>query len=105
MTSFTASQIAERVRGEVVGDGSTPLTVFSSADHARSGDLTFADKPEYFIAAEQSPAAAILVSGSFSSANKVLIRVSNARVAVARLLPFFFPPDQYPQGIHPSAII
>ena len=103
--SFTAAQIAERVRGEVLGDGSTPLTGFASADHARAGDLTFADKPEYFAAAEQSAAAAILVPGGFSSTKKVLIRVPNPRVAVARLLPVFFPPDQQPQGIHPSASI
>jgi len=103
--SFTAAQIAERVRGEVLGDGSTPLTGFASADQARAGDLTFADKPEYFVAAEQSAAAAILVPAGFSSTKKVVIRVPNPRVAVARLLPVFFPPDQHPQGIHPSAII
>jgi UDP-3-O-[3-hydroxymyristoyl] glucosamine N-acyltransferase len=103
--SFTASQIAERVKGEVIGDGSTPLTGFATADNARAGDLTFADNEEYFAAAEQSAASAILVSGNFSSSKKVLIRVANARITVARLLPVFFPPDQHPQGIHPSAII
>ena len=40
-----------------------------------------------------------------SSSRKVLIRVADARIAVARLLPVFFPPDQHPQGIHPSATI
>ncbi|MDB6025727.1 MAG: lpxD, partial [Verrucomicrobiales bacterium] len=91
--SFTAAQIAEQVRGEVLGDTSTLLTGFSAADNARAGDLTFADKEEYFLAAEQSAASAILVSGSFNSAstNKVLIRVANARIATARLLPIFFP--------------
>jgi UDP-3-O-[3-hydroxymyristoyl] glucosamine N-acyltransferase len=103
MISFTASQIAERVQGEVSGDGSTSLTGFSSADHARAGDLTFADKEDYLAAAEKSAAAAILVPGNFSSTKKVVIRVPNARVAVARLLPVFFPPDQHPAGIHPSA--
>jgi UDP-3-O-[3-hydroxymyristoyl] glucosamine N-acyltransferase len=105
MKSFTVAQIAERVQGDVSGDGSTPLTGFSSADHARAGDLTFADKEEYFVAAEQSAAAAILVSGSFSTTKKAVIRVPSARVAVARLLPVFFPLDQHPQGIHPSAAI
>jgi UDP-3-O-[3-hydroxymyristoyl] glucosamine N-acyltransferase len=102
---FTVSQIAEQLRGEVLGDGSIELTGFASADHARNGDLTFAEKEAYFAAAEQSQAAAIIVTGEFTSAKKVLIRVPNARVAVARVLPVFFPPDQYPLGIHPSAII
>jgi UDP-3-O-[3-hydroxymyristoyl] glucosamine N-acyltransferase len=102
---FTVSQIAEQLRGEVLGDGSVELTGFASADHARNGDLTFAEKEAYFAAAEQSQAAAIIVTGEFTSAKKVLIRVPNARVAVARVLPIFFPPDQHPLGIHPSAII
>jgi UDP-3-O-[3-hydroxymyristoyl] glucosamine N-acyltransferase len=102
---FTASQIAERVRGEVLGDGSTCLTGLASADNARDGDLTFADREDYFAAAEQSAAAAILVSGGFNSTKKVVIRVANARIAVAKLLPIFFPPDQYPPGIDPGAKI
>jgi UDP-3-O-[3-hydroxymyristoyl] glucosamine N-acyltransferase len=77
----------------------------SSAENARVGDLTFADKEEYFAAAEQSAATAILVSGGFSSTKKIVIRVPSARIAVARLLPVFFPPDQYSPGIHPSANI
>ncbi len=103
--SFTVAQIAEKIRGEVIGNGDTPLTGFASADNARSGDLTFAEKEEYFKAAEASPATAILVSGPFVSTSKPLIRVANARVAMARLLPVFFPPDAPPLGIHPSASI
>lgn len=104
-TSITAAQIADQVRGEVVGDGSIPLTGFASADLARAGDLTFADKEPYFSAAEASAAAAIIVSGPFTSATKVLIRVPNARIAVARVLPVFFPPDESPRGIHPGATV
>jgi UDP-3-O-[3-hydroxymyristoyl] glucosamine N-acyltransferase len=103
--SFTVDQISEHVRGEVVGDGSTLLTGFAQADAAQDGDLTFADKEAYFAAAEQGAAGAILVSGPFTSSKKPLIRVANARVAVARLLPIFFPAGQHPQGIHPSAVI
>ncbi len=102
---YTAAQIAEQLRGEVVGDGSTLITGFAQADHARAGDLTFAEKESYFLAAEQSNASAILVSEPFTSTKKVLIRVKNARVAVARLLPLFFPPDESPAGIHPTAVI
>ncbi|MEO7300392.1 MAG: UDP-3-O-(3-hydroxymyristoyl)glucosamine N-acyltransferase [Verrucomicrobiota bacterium] len=102
---ITADQIANQINGEVIGDAATILTGFTSADLARSGDLTFADKEEYFLAAESSPAAAILVSGSFTSTTKVIIRVANARVAVARVLPTFFPPDEAPLGIHPGASI
>src|SRR5712671_1939874 len=102
---FTASHIAEQLKGEVLGDGSVELTGIAPAECARPGDLTFAEKESYFAAAEQSQAAAVLVPAGFASSKKVLIRVANPRVAVARLMPMFFPPDQHAPGIHPSATI
>ncbi len=103
--SFTVAQIAEKLRGEVVGDGSGLLTGFTSADRAGAGDLTFAEKDSYFAAAEASEASAILVSGPFTSATKALIRVPNARVAAAKVLALFYPSDGVVPGIHPSATI
>jgi len=102
---LTASQIAEQLHGEVVGDGSIELTGLAPADSAKPGDLTFAEKETYFAAAEGSQAAAILVPSGFTSSKKVLIRVPNARVAMAKLMPIFFPPDQHVPGIDPSAMI
>src|SRR5580692_6278836 len=103
--SLTASQIAEKLQGEVVGDGSITLTGLATADGAKPGDLTFAEKDTYLAAAEESQASAILVPKEFTSSKKVLIRVPNARVAMAKLLPIFFPPDQHAPGVHPSATI
>jgi len=103
--NFTLSQIAEQIQGEISGDGATPITGFSTADAAKPGDLVFAESETYFVAAEQSQASAVLVSGPFKSTKKPLLLVANARVAVARLLPLFFPPEDYHPGIHPSAVI
>jgi len=102
---FTAAQIAEKLHGEVIGDGSVQFTGLASAEHARAGELTFAENASYFAAAEQSQAAGILVAEPFVSSSKVLIRVRNARVALARALPLFFPPEGFPSGIHPSAVL
>jgi len=102
---FTAAQIAEKLHGEITGDASVQLTGLAPAERARAGELTFAENASYFAAAEQSQASAILVAGPFVSAKKVLIRVPNARVALARVLPVFFPPEGHPRGIHPSAVI
>ena len=81
--AFTLERIAEFTGGEVVGDGQTVVTGFSAADEAGEGDLTFADNETFFQSAERSGASAILVSGEFSSARKPLVRVANARIAVA----------------------
>jgi UDP-3-O-[3-hydroxymyristoyl] glucosamine N-acyltransferase len=103
--SFTAGQIAERLQGQILGDSLALLTGFAAADSAKEGDLTFADKETYFAAAEKSLATAILVSGPFASSSKVLIRVPNTRIAVARVLPLFYPLETRPSGIHSSAIV
>lgn len=103
--SFTASEIAKKLQGQLVGDGSVIFTGLAPADRARAGELTFAENATYFAAAEQSQAAGILVDGPFGSSSKVLIRVRNARVALARVLPIFFPPEGHPSGIHPSSVI
>ena len=103
--SFTAAQIAERLQGKLVGDGSVRIVGLAPAESAQEGDLTFAEKPSYFAAAEQSRASAILVGDSSLSSRKLLVRVKDPRVAVAKLLPLFHPPEKYAPGIHPSAAI
>jgi UDP-3-O-[3-hydroxymyristoyl] glucosamine N-acyltransferase len=103
--SFTASQIAQELQGQVLGDGSVVLSGFAPASAAKPGDLTFAESESFFAKAEQSAATAILIDGPFTSASKVLIRVPNARIAAARALPIFFPEKSFPAGVHPSAVI
>lgn len=102
---FTASEIAAQVNGQVIGDGSINLTGFAPASAAKPGDLTFAENEEYFAAADLSAASAILVAGDFQTARKTLIKVPNARVAFARVLPLFFPEPKFAAGIHPSAVV
>ncbi|MGZ4965126.1 MAG: UDP-3-O-(3-hydroxymyristoyl)glucosamine N-acyltransferase [Limisphaerales bacterium] len=102
---FTAAQIAKDLGGEVLGDGSLALTGFAPATSAKPGDLTFAENETFFLKAEQSAASAILIDGPFTSSKKVLIKVTNARIAFAKVLPFFFPDKKFAAGIHPSAAI
>jgi len=102
---FTVAEIAKVVGGEVSGDPNLVLKGFAPADRAQPSDLTFAENESYFARAEQSAAAAILVDGKFSSKSKVLIRVANARVAFARVLPLFFPEPVFTPGIHPTAVV
>ena len=103
--SFTAAQLAARLDGRVIGDGTIPLTGFAPADSARPGDLTFAENEKYFARAEQSLAAAILIDGEFTSSKKVLIKVPNARVAFAKVLPVLFPPACPVPGVDGTALV
>ncbi len=103
--TYSAAEIATIVQGEMFGDGSTILTGIASSDSAQAGDLTFAEKMPQFLAAEQGEAAAILVPDGFSSARKVIIRVPNARIAFAKMLPLFHPVDEFAPGIDASATV
>ena len=103
--SLTTSDIARRLDGEVLGDGAAVITSFATAEFAKSGDLTFAEKADYFAAAEKSAATAILCGKQFSSAHKTVIRVANPRVAFARAMGFFVSEPKFAAGIHPSAVI
>jgi len=102
---FTAAEIARQIGGEVVGDASVMLQGFAPAEHARAGDLTFAENEDYFARAEQSAATAIIADHRFSSPGKILIRVPNARIAFAKAMSLFFPERTYAAGIHPTAVV
>ena len=102
---LTAAEIARQIDGEVLGDASVHLTGFAPADKARAGDLTFAENQTYFNRAEQSAAAAIMVDGQFTSTKKTLIRVPNARIAFAKVLPLFFPDPVLAPGVHATAVV
>lgn len=102
---ITTADLARQLGGEVIGDGTALLSGFASAELAKPGDLVFAEKDAYFPAADASAATAVIVAGGFTSATKVLIRVSDARVAAAKALALFFPPEAFAAGIHPSAHI
>ncbi len=101
---FTLAEIAKALGGEVIGDPSIQVQRFAPADRAEPGDLTFAENENYFARAEQSAAAAIIVDGTFAS-HKPMVRVPNARIAFAKILPMFFPERGFAAGIHPTAVI
>ena len=103
--TFTTAEIAKRLAGEVLGDATATLTGFATADKAAPGDLTFAETEEYFTAAENSAATAIIAEKKYTSSRKTVIHVANGRIAFAKALELFFPEPALPAGIHPSAVI
>src|SRR5271170_5501234 len=105
MALTTTAEIAQLLSGEVLGDASARLTGLAAADLAKLGDLTFAETDEYFAAAENSAATAIITGKNSTSQKKILIRVANPRVAFAKALAFFFPEPKFSAGIHPTAVI
>ena len=104
---FTAAEIASHIGGEVLGDSSVQLNGFALPETAKAGDLVFAETDGYVARAEKSAASAILLDETLAATTntKVLIRTANPRVAFAKVLTLFFPPEKFEPGIHPTAVV
>ena len=103
----TLDQLAARVGGRVVGDGSVEIERIASIDDAGPDALTFATSEQYLAAALRSKARAVLVDEAFANAEseKPLLAVANARAALAQLLHAFDRPRPKGPFRHPSAVI
>jgi len=103
--TLTTAEIAKLLAGEVLGDANAKLTGFANVAAAKPGDLTFAESDEFFTAAENSAATAIIAGKNSYSAKKIVIRVANPRIAFAKALAVFFPEPTFAAGIHPTAVV
>lgn len=101
----TLSELANTLRGTVVGDNTVAVCQLSPIDNILPGSLVFAEGADNLQKAEQSEAAAILVSPSVSSSPKALIQVENPLKAFIQLIEIFHPQPRFIPGVHPTAVI
>ena len=98
-------EIAALVNGRIIGDETLAIQALSPIDEIKPRSLVFADGTDHLKQAEQSEAAAVLVSKHISELNKPLIQVDNPFKAFILLLKHFYPSPKPTPGIHPTAII
>ena len=103
--AYTVDEIARRIQGEVIGDGTVLIRGVSSIEEAQEGNLVLAEAPAYFNRAEASSASCILAREGAGPSRKSLILVPNPKAAFARILWLYHPPKKVPAGVHPSAVI
>jgi UDP-3-O-[3-hydroxymyristoyl] glucosamine N-acyltransferase len=97
--------IASLVKGTVIGNENLIINCLSPIDEIKPDSLIFADGTDHLTQAEQSKAAAVLVSNSVTTLNKPLIQVENPFHAFITLLKHFYPTPAPTPGIHPTAVI
>ncbi|MCH9689320.1 MAG: UDP-3-O-(3-hydroxymyristoyl)glucosamine N-acyltransferase [Gammaproteobacteria bacterium] len=97
--------IALLIDGTVIGDSATQVQALSPIDEIKPDALIFADGTDHLKKAEQSEAAAILVSKNVTQSNKPLIQVADPFQGFIKLLKHFYPAAKPVLGIHPTAII
>ena len=105
----TLQEVAALVGGVVAeGEGSMPLTGFSSIAEAEAGDITFLGNPRYAPALRKTRASAVLVDEQFQSLppSLAVIRVPNPTLKFSLIVQRFGPsPRPVTPGVHPTAVI
>lgn len=100
-------ELAQRIGGRVVGDGSMEAARVASVTVAGKGDLVFAEDDDNLAVALNSQASAV-IAGSFAErtqSSKVLLIVANPRLAFARAASLLRGDTTQPAGVHSSAVI
>lgn len=86
---FSAKQIADFLKGEIVGNPDATVTDFSKIEEGKPGTLTFLGNPKYTPYIYQTEADIVLVNDDFVPDKPIratLIKVSNAYTALASLM-------------------
>lgn len=89
MIEFTASQIAEALKGTIVGNADVKLRDVAKIEEGREGALSFLANPKYIPYIYTTKSSAVLVNRDFKPENPVsatLIYVDNAYESFASLL-------------------
>jgi len=101
----TVREIAELIKGKVVGDGNIVIRGFSGIKEAKEGDISFLANPRYLPLLEITSASAIITTPDIKSSQKTLIHVENPSLAFAQLISLVTPQQTHPKGIHPTVIL
>jgi UDP-3-O-[3-hydroxymyristoyl] glucosamine N-acyltransferase len=105
---FTAQQIADYLKGNVVGDPTTKVNDFSRIEEGLPGTITFLANPKYEHFIYTTKASIVLVNRDFSPVSAIeptLITVPDAYVSLAMLLNLAEQSKNRKSGIDPSAFI
>jgi len=84
--TVTVRQLADWVKGEVVGDGDQPILNARSLSEAEPGDITFVEDTRHMSAWSASRASAAVVGSSVPANGRALIRVDDPLMAFVAIV-------------------
>ncbi|HEY7514459.1 MAG TPA: LpxD N-terminal domain-containing protein, partial [Vicinamibacteria bacterium] len=106
MVSFTLSELAARVGGDVQGDGALRLEGVAPLEEAGPAQVSFFSNKKYRRAFDASRAGAVVVEPDAEvDAGRTVLRVRNAYLAFARISTLFHPPREALPEISPAAAV
>ncbi len=106
--SMTVHELAERLGGDLTGDGSLEIVALASLTEARAGDVSFFKDAKYARHLSATRASAVLVPQAWQGTcpAPAVIRVQDPNRAFSQAAVWFAPPPvARAPGIHPTAVI
>ncbi len=104
-TAYRLAELAERVNGELRGDGNITITGVGDLDNAEPGEIVFVDGPQLLPVGESSNASAIIVPPDVHSQHKPFIVTEDPRLAFSKVLRLFARDCRPEPGIHRTAVL
>lgn len=103
-----AQEIADKLSGQLEGDGAVEIVAMSSLSEARAGDISFFTDSKYAKQLAATKASCVLVPRDCVSPcpAKAVIRVDSPNASFAQVGAWYAPPPVVrTPGIHPTAVI
>ena len=106
-TSFTASELADRLGGLLQGDGSHSVCSVATLEHADSDTVSWVGRPDLISRAAESGAGVILLpKGCLPPPGRTTITVDDPDFAICEIQRLVAPPcTKVRSGVHPTATV
>ena len=101
----TVGEIAEFIGAEIEGDPSIEITGLSDITQGKENCIIFAENDKWLEQAEQTGAAAVIISKDMTAKTKTVLKVDNPKFAFGILMNVYAPEEKFEPGIHKTAII
>ena len=109
MITYTIHEINEKLKGTIIGDTAQRVTGPEQLELATDQQITFIGHKKFIPLWETSKACAAVINEDINlepGANRALIKVKNADVAMALILELFAPEAPvFDEDIHPTAVV
>jgi UDP-3-O-[3-hydroxymyristoyl] glucosamine N-acyltransferase len=102
--TVTVKEIAELIKGELIGDGSPQIKGVSGIEDAEGGEITFIESPKFKEQVRTTKASCIITSFDVEGIDKPIIKCKNPSLAITKIIDSIFPYKiDHPKGIAKSA--
>lgn len=102
---LTASELAARVGGRIVGDGSVAIQSVADLERASEGEIAYVEDEKVFDLAKKSRASCLIVPLGAAIDSACRIEVAKPKLAFALIAEALHPPKRLEPSIHPTAVI